>query len=119
MPGGFSGNGSVKWWVDAGNEAKGVKSNGKGSKGWEQSGEDHWEGDDDWDFTLKVKVPKNVKARQLLENQLRAAAERVKAGQDFFFILPVEDKKRNKRDGHGDAATEHQIVVEWGSASVV
>jgi hypothetical protein len=115
MPGSFSGNGSVEWWVEADNPRETPVSkpnpNGEHPKRYRQSGVDHW-GTAAYDFTVAIKVPRDQAARRDLAGALRAAAERIEGapangGITISFSLPVEDKE------HG-GPTRDQILVSWG-----
>jgi hypothetical protein len=111
MPGGFSGNGSVEWFVDA-DHPKNVVSKKDPKEGkpdrHHQAGEDHW-GDELYEFVVTIKIPKDQRARDLLVTQLNTASQQVERGPGgaFSFTLPVEDKD------HG-GPTANQIVVDWG-----
>jgi hypothetical protein len=122
MPGGFTGNGSVEWFVDADNPRGSPVSkpdpNPQKPNRHHQSGIDDF-GDAAYEFTIAVKIPKNTGARPDAQRQfaaaLRDAAKRVEAappnsGTTVSFTIPVEDR------AHG-GPTKDQILISWDPAT--
>ena len=117
MPGGFGGDSSVKWFVNADNGREGSvrseRQGGPGSKRWVQEGIEEWDGATAFDFTITIKIPKDNPTRPNAKDDfvasLRAAlnaAERLNGGDPITITLPVEDKD------HGGPNLD-QIVVDW------
>ncbi|HVH29386.1 MAG TPA: hypothetical protein VM818_21685 [Vicinamibacterales bacterium] len=117
MPGGFSGNGSVEWFVDADNpRGEPVsKKDPKPSKPnrHHQSGVDDF-GSAAYEFVVSIKIPNDVNARRELASALGAATRQVEnaGGGAISFTLPVEDKD------HG-GPTKDQILIDWRPAASV
>ena len=103
MPGGgYGGDSSVKWWLDADN----VKSFSGSSDGKKQ----HYEGVDDTPktvgggyFTIIIKPPRN-KGLKKFRQQLKAAASA--STGPVILTIPIEDDK------HGGPNLD-QITVYW------
>jgi hypothetical protein len=123
MPGGFSGNGSVEWFVDADNpretpDSRPDPQNGKPNR-FHQSGVDHW-GNAPYEFTITIKIPKDSgrpNAKRDFANALETAARNVNdalpnSDTTVTLTLPVEDKD------HG-GPTENQIRIDWHPATTL
>jgi hypothetical protein len=116
MPGGFTGNGSVRWFVDA-NRVKGTPNNQ--NKG---SGKYHQDGADTTDvygrFTITIKHPTDKNERDAFRQALYDAWSASNAGaQIATFSIPIEDKQSQypnaPDEGTPLVAADYQIFVDW------
>jgi hypothetical protein len=127
MPGGFSGNGSVEWFVVADNAIEPPVSRKEATEEkpnrWRQSGVDHW-GNISYDFTITIKIPKDSfrpNAKRDFANALEAALRKVNAAppdsdEAVTITLPVEDKDHS---GPTKEPTRDQILIDWQPATTL
>jgi hypothetical protein len=105
MPGIFSGNGSVRWVIEARNIKGSPKSESKGGRKHYQDGHD--ETDPNGRFVITIKYPKSPVEQEALRKQLSAAATSRGAGA-VTLTIPIEDVQ----SGH-DPSTDEQIRIDW------
>ena len=113
MGGGFTGNGSVKWFVDA-NNVKGRPNND--DKG---GGKHHQDGIDNTPrggrFEITIQYPKDNNERNALRQALYDAwnASSNPAVKAVTFSIPIEDKESNVGITHSGTGPDNQIHVDW------
>ena len=113
MPGGFTGNGSVKWFVDA-NKVKGKPTDE--DKG---GGKHHQDGVDDTPqggrFKITIQYPKDNIERNAFRQALYDAwsASSAPAVMAVTFSIPIEDNQSNVGITHGGMGPDNQIYVDW------
>ena len=105
MPGTFSGNGSVKWVVEASNVKGKPMSEFKGDRTYYQDGLD--ETPANGRFVITIRYPKNAAAQEAFRKQLADAA--VNKSSSFATVtVPIEDIV----SGY-DPPTDDQIKIDW------
>jgi hypothetical protein len=116
MPGSFSGNGSVKWLVEAENvqSADSLLSppSEKEPRRVTQSGTDKT--DPNQYFTITIKAPRDRDERRKFNEALEKLTRPLNEGDSLVIRLPIEDEhSRWSPDGE---ATVNQIVIDWTSS---
>jgi hypothetical protein len=106
MSGGFTGDGSVKWFVtvDYARPAK-TRIKSRGKAGVHHEGVEHT--DPGCRFVITIKHPKDKKERDDFLEQLQKAAADTAAAETTLTI-PIEDIKSGFKP-----PTPNQIVVDW------
>ena len=105
MPGTFSGNGSVKWVVEATNVKGKPISESKGNRKYYQDGLD--ETPAHGRFVITIKYPKNAAEEDAFRKQLAAAA--ANTSSSFATVtIPIEDIV----SGY-DPPSDDQIKIDW------
>src|SRR5688572_29284157 len=109
MPGGFTGNGSVKWFVDA-NDVQGKPNNE--DKG---GGKHHQDGVDNTPpggrFEITIQYPKDKNERNALRQALYDAwsASSNPAVTSVTFSIPIEDDKSSVGRTHSGQGPDNQL----------
>jgi hypothetical protein len=104
MPGIFSGNGSVRWVVEAHNIKGSPRSESKGGRRHYQEGHD--ETAPNGRFVITIKYPKSPAEQEALRRQLSEAAKGREGA--VTLTIPIEDVQ----SGH-DPSTDEQIRIDW------
>jgi hypothetical protein len=115
MPGGFTGNGSVRWSIDARN-VKGNPNNNPGT-----GGRHHQDGVDNTPiygrFTITIRHPTDPNERDAFRQALYDAWSASNAGaQVATFSIPIEDQQSQYNAPSATqplAPTDYQIFVDW------
>jgi hypothetical protein len=106
MSGGFTGDSSVRWFVNVDFARPGYTTlASNGPTGLDHAGTE--ETKKNARFVIKIKYPKNPAARRKFCDQLRQAAGNKKA-RTATFKIPIEDIKSGF-----DPPTDNQVVVDW------
>ena len=104
MPGSFSGNGSVKWVVQATNVKGTPKSERQGNTSYYQEGLDDIPRGGR--FVIAIKYPKDADAQAAFRKQLAEAA--TNTGSDATLTIPIEDIQTGY-----NPPTDDQIKIDW------
>ena len=113
MPGGYTGNGSVKWFTDA------VKAKGKPKSDDNGNGKYHQEGVDtspkDGRFYVTIAYPTDPAERNAFRQSLYDAwnSSSNPAVTEVTLDIPVEDAQSKVGQTHTGQGADYQIYVEW------
>jgi hypothetical protein len=112
MPGGFTGNNSVDWFVTTDDSRAGeTRIRSTGNYGLDHRGIAETNGGG-YRFVITIKHPTNPKERQHFLDQLAAAAADKKSRRTILTI-PVEDKQSRYKPRTNPKVDQYQITVDW------